>query len=106
MFSIPSGNSQTKESVLIEQGVENSKPPGLPPQRPVDRMSRFVFLERAASICRPNANAADLESNTEGCSRGTGKMDTDHADICRQWSPTWKQFFDELEANADPEELE
>ena len=33
-------------------------------------------------------------------------MDTNRADICRPWSPVWRRFFDELEANADLEERE
>ena len=43
-FSIPSGNSWTRESVLLEQGAENSKPPGLPLGKPAGQMSQFVTI--------------------------------------------------------------
>ena len=70
-----------RESVLLEQGIDNSKPLGLPPWKPAGQLSQFVFLEQAVPICKPIAGAADHEWQTAVCSPLQGKMDTNHADI-------------------------
>ena len=73
-FLILSGNSWTRESVLSEQGVENSKPPGLPPQKTAGQMSQFVFLEQAVPICQPIAGAADHEWQATVCTMQSSAM--------------------------------
>ena len=103
-FSIFSGNSWTRESVLLERG----EVPRIPNPRACPRA-------KCHSSCSWNkqfqsASRSQVLPTTSGRQQYAvlckGRMDTNRADICRPWSPVWRRFFDELEANADFEERE
>ena len=72
-FPIPSGNSQTGESVLLEEMTENSKHTGLQQREPVGRMSlQFVFLELSNSnlpvdrrCCRPRVADSSMQGSID-----------------------------------------
>ena len=101
-FSIPSENSWTRESVLLELGGRefHSPPPG-----PATAKARGPNVTvRVLGTSSSNLSADRRCCRPRVCSPLQGRKDTNRADICRPWSPAWRRFFDELEASANLEE--